>query len=44
MGLRSHKILSLSKLNYMQTVQLHNALEIQNCVEDIRRFSDSIER
>lgn len=44
MGLRSHKILSLSKLDYMQTVQLHKALEIQYCVEYIIRFSDSAER
>lgn len=44
MDLRSAKILSVSKLDYTQTAQLHNALEIQNCVEYIVRFSDSTER
>lgn len=44
MDLRSPKILSLSKLDYMQTAQLHNAVEMQNCVEYITRFSDSTER
>lgn len=40
MDLRSPKIPSLSKLDYMQIVQLHNALEIQSCVEYIIKFSD----
>lgn len=44
MDLRSPKIVSLSKLDYMQPVQLHNALEIQNCVEYLIRLSDSTER
>lgn len=44
MDLRSPKNLSLSKLDYIQTVQLHNASEIQNCVEYIIRVSDSAER
>lgn len=39
-NLRSPKIFSLSKLDYMQTVQLQNALEMQSCVEYIIRFSD----
>lgn len=43
MDLRSPKILRLGELDYMQTVQLHNALEIQNRVECIVRFSDSAE-
>lgn len=39
--LKSREIHSLSKSACMLTVQIHNALESQNCVECPRGFSSS---